>query len=72
MLQYCTHLSKDLNEYSGEVYFTCNKTMKSLYSYKLERFSWKLERVEKEDLERMPLKCDLYELDSEHNTYGKE
>lgn len=20
----------------------------------------------------MPLECDLYELDSEHNTYGKE
>src|SRR5574344_1975528 len=70
--EYCTHLIKDRDECSGEVNFTCNVTMKSLYSYKLERFSRKLERVQKEDLERMPLECEFYELDSEHETYGKE
>jgi hypothetical protein len=70
--EYCKHLIKDRSEYSGEVSFVCAKTLAIMYSYKLERFAHKAERIQADKLIRMPLECQLYELSDEHSDYGKE
>ena len=57
--EFCNHLNKE-EAYNGEISFTCYKRPDiELYSYKLERFKSKAERMI--DKERMPLQCELYE-----------
>jgi hypothetical protein len=66
--QYCSHLAKIfLTAYdeevggmynTGEVTFRCELKDIEMYSYKLERFKLKAERME--GLIRMPLECDKY------------
>ena len=70
--EYCAHLEKEKNDYSGEFSFVCAKTQKYMYSYKLERFAHKAERIQNDELTRMPLECQLYELSDEHSDYGKQ
>lgn len=76
--QYCKHLVKDTEGSSfcideDRVYgfsFHCAlMSDKEMYSYKLERFEKNKKRCEK--MERMPLECDKYELDTDkHHDYN--
>lgn len=59
--QYCRHLQKE--EGINGFYFYCDKVNKELYSYKLERFKHKADRLK--GLTRMPLECEYYEIDRE-------
>jgi hypothetical protein len=72
--KYCENLVKELHklhdEYGEpsiiEASFTCKKRPGiELYSYKLERYKRKKERLE--GMERMPLQCDLYEAMDGHD-----
>jgi hypothetical protein len=66
--QYCSNLSKDYIQTfdeeiggmcnTGEVTFFCDAKEIEMYSYKLERFKSKSERMK--GLTRMPLECDKY------------
>lgn len=68
--QYCKHLIKAKNSY-GETTFSCDKNPefsgKELHSYKLERYFKGRERIKKNGLTRMPLKCEFYEIEPGHD-----
>lgn len=73
--KYCKYLDKhqfiitdeDDDKYGeSEISFTCKKRPGvELYSYKLERF--KSNRTRLEDMERMPLECELYKAEGGHD-----
>uniref|UniRef100_A0A6M3Y5D9 C2H2-type domain-containing protein n=1 Tax=viral metagenome TaxID=1070528 RepID=A0A6M3Y5D9_9ZZZZ len=73
--KYCENLVKeqfDINDEDGhkcsasEISFTCKKRPNiGLYSYKLERYKSKQKRLE--NMERMPLECELYKAEQGHD-----
>jgi len=73
--KYCENLIKEqfdiINEdgektVSSEIVFTCKKRPDVLlYSYKLERFKSKKHRID--EMERMPLECEFYEIEDGHD-----
>lgn len=73
--KYCENLIKEqyevTDEYGckigeSEISFTCKKRPDiQLYSYKLERYKSKKERLK--NMERMPLECELYKTEEGHN-----
>ena len=56
--EFCKHLKLRVDSDSMQKYFTCDATGNKMFSYKAEHRGLNLEGIE-----RMPLKCDLYELD---------
>lgn len=70
--QYCKYLLKDKDDSDGTITFYCENTkskyhFQDLYSYKLERFYFNKDRINK--MSRMPLKCNHYQIEDGHDTY---
>lgn len=72
--KYCANLIKDQaetrdedgNVFLGQTCFSCKKKPNvELYSYKLERYKSNKKRIEQ--MERMPLACELYECEDGHD-----
>jgi len=74
--QYCKYLTKDrkiiYDEYgnveSNYSHFLCEKLNLNLYSYKLERNYVTRKMID--NLIRMPLQCDSYEIENGHEYFN--
>ena len=72
--QYCKYLHGERSD--GEYYFTCENSKcdmyaKDLHSYKLERGYRGKRKIKMDNLTRMPLECEHYEIESGHESYNE-
>lgn len=69
--QYCEWLCRDTSEDGFTFFYCANENCelydKYLYSYKLDRNYLGKQRIKGENLVRMPLKCEHYEIEDGHD-----